>query len=253
LTIEDREMNNNFKKIPAKSLHYLPASDMHPADTYFHFSFANYHNPDRMNFGVLRVLNDDDVKPHGGFGKHPHRDMEIVTYLIKGELTHWDSVTDVEETLTGGDVQTITAGRGVWHSEQNKADEWIHLLQIWIMPPSNGLPVRYNKHSFQDGERQNRLLHIVGNSANKDQVPLHIQQDVNIFVSEIIDKNTKVSYSLNEGRQAYIYNFEGSLNIKELPTLDKQDSLEITVPMELEFSLAGEKAHFIIIEMAKES
>ncbi|MBF0195306.1 MAG: pirin family protein [Magnetococcales bacterium] len=243
-------MKNGFKKIDAKSLHYLPASDMHPADTYFHFSFANYHNPDRVNFGVLRVLNDDDIKPHSGFGKHPHRDMEIITYLIRGELTHWDNVTDVEETLTKGDVQTISAGSGVWHSEQNKADEWIHLLQIWIMPPSNGLPVRYNKHHFNDKERQNRLLHIVGNNSNKDQVPLYIQQDANIYVSELTDKNAVVKYSLKEGRQGYIYNFAGSLNIKNLPTLAKQDSIEITAPMELEFSLAGETAHFIIIEMS---
>ncbi|MBF0379933.1 MAG: pirin family protein [Magnetococcales bacterium] len=243
-------MNNTFKKYSAQNLHYLPASDMHPADTYFHFSFANYHNPDRVSFGALRVLNDDDIKPHGGFGKHPHRDMEIITYLISGELTHWDNVTDIEETLGRGDVQTISAGSGVWHSEQNLSDKWTRLLQIWILPPAQRLPVKYNKHNFTTEERRNRLLHIVGNNSNKDEVKLYINQDVNIYVSEVTDNTTTVSYKLKEGRQAYICNFEGSLDIKGLPSLDERDSLEVVGQHDLEFSTNNLMAHFIIIEMA---
>ncbi len=122
-------MTTQYRVKKGESLHYLPASDYHPADTYFHFSFANYYDPDNMNYGVLRVVNDDNVKPHNGFGRHPHQNMEIVSYVIDGQLTHWDSATQTEETLGRGHVQAITAGNGVWHSELNKHDEWCRFLQ----------------------------------------------------------------------------------------------------------------------------
>jgi len=242
-------MQKHYRKIGAEQLHYLPASMIHPANTYFHFSFANYHNPDNVHFGVLRVLNDDDVKPHKGFAKHPHEEMEIVSYVVKGKLTHWDSATNVEDTLERGHVQTVTAGSGVWHSELNQQDEWTRFLQIWIIPPENGLPVRYENHKFTPEERRNQLLQIVGNPSNKAQVALHLNQDINMFVSELTEKKTQVSYMLQAGRQAYINNFEGSVHIKELVTLNERDSLEITGPAELVFSTANENAHFIIIEM----
>jgi redox-sensitive bicupin YhaK (pirin superfamily) len=244
-------MAKHFRKIPASDLHYLPASQMHPANTYFHFSFANYHNPNNMNFGVLRVLNDDDVKPHDGFGQHPHRDMEIVSYIVKGELTHWDNATDAPETLGRGNVQIVTAGTGVWHSELNKHDGWTRFLQIWILPPKYDLPVRYENHDFQPEQRDNKLLHIVGNLSNKDQVPLHLNQDVNLYVSELTDSNAKVTFQLNEGRQVYINNIEGSVTVNEDTRLDERDSLEVIGPAELVFTLAGSTAHFILIEMAE--
>ncbi len=242
-------MPKHYRKIDANQLHYLQASDHHPANTYFHFSFADYFNRDNMNFGVLRVLNDDDVTPGGGFPKHPHQDMEIVSYVVKGELTHWDSATDVEDTLKRGHVQTVTAGNGVMHSELNKHDDWTRFLQIWILPPNKGLPVRYENHKFAGEDRNNKLLQIVGNVSNKDQVPLHLNQDVNFYVSEITKKEAEVSYSLKTGRQAYINNFEGSLEIKGLPTLDERDSMEVVGPVELEFTSPQGTAHFIIIEM----
>lgn len=244
-------MPKHFKKIDAGNLHYLPASNYHPADTYFHFSFANYYDPENMNFGVLRVLNDDDVKPHDGFGKHPHQNMEIVSYLVKGELTHWDSATDVDDPLLRGHVQAITAGDGVWHSELNKHDGWTRFLQIWILPPVEGLPLRYENHKFEPEERLNKLLQIVGNLSNKDEVPLHLNQDINMFVSELTDSDAKITYTVKEGRQAYINNFEGSVKVKDVATLDMRDSLEVVGPAELEFTLAGDQAHFIIIEMAE--
>lgn len=244
-------MPKHYKKISADELHYLPFSDHHPANTYFHFSFANYYNPDNMNFGVLRVLNDDDVKPHSGFDKHPHKDMEIVSYVVKGELTHWDHATDVEDTLGRGHVQIVTAGPGVWHSELNKHDGWTRFLQIWILPPARDLPLRYENYKFAPEDRMNNLLQIVGNMSNKDEVPLHLNQDVNFHVSEINTKDATVSHTVKEGRQAYINNFEGSVNIKGLATLDERDSLEVVGPAELEFTATDENAHFIIIEMAE--
>ncbi|HSD38135.1 MAG TPA: pirin family protein [Rhodocyclaceae bacterium] len=239
-----------YREIDAQNLHYLPASRMHPADTFFHFSFANYYNPENMNFGVLRVLNDDDVLPHSGFGKHPHRDMEIVSYVVSGELTHWDSATGVEDTLERGHVQTVTAGSGVWHSEMNNHAGHTRFLQIWIQPPADNLPVRYENRKFDAADRLNKLLQIVGNPGNQDEVSLHLNQDVNLYVSEITDLDARVSFSLKAGRQAYINNFEGSVDINGIATLAERDSLEIIGPAELDFSLADERAHFIIIEMA---
>lgn len=242
-------MTPKYRQIDAQSLHYLPASTMHPADTFFHFSFANYYNPDNMNFGVLRVLNDDDVLPHSGFGKHPHRDMEIVSYVVSGQLTHWDSATDVEDTLQRGHVQTVTAGMGVWHSELNNHAEPCRFLQIWILPPAKGLPVRYENRKFDATDRLNKLLHIVGNPSSRDEAPLHLNQDVNFYVSELTDLDARVSFSLKAGRQAYINNVEGTVDIDGLATLEERDALEIVGPAELTFVLADVKAHFIIIEM----
>ncbi len=243
-------MLNQYKIINAEKLHYLPASEQHPANTYFHFSFADYYNPNNIDFGVLRVLNDDDVKPLDGFDKHPHSNMEIVSYVVKGELTHWDSATKLTDTLGRGHVQIVSAGNGVWHSElNNQQNDYTRFLQIWIKPPRNGLPVQYDNCKFTTEQRTNKLLQIVGNSSSQEQIPLCLNQDVNLFVSEIDDKTAKVKYSLGSGRQAYVNNIEGCVNIKELACLDERDSLEIIGPAELEFSLVGETAHFIVIEM----
>ena len=118
-----------YKKINAEDLHYLEATDMHPANTYFHFSFANYYDPKNMNFGVLRVINDDEVKPNTGFGTHPHHDMEIFSYIVAGKLTHRDSAGN-HEVLSRGHVQCISAGTGVTHSELNEQNDWCRFLQI---------------------------------------------------------------------------------------------------------------------------
>jgi len=199
---------------------------------------------------VLRVLNDDDVTPHGGFDKHPHRNMEIVSYVVSGQLTHWDSATNVEDTLGRGHAQTVTAGKGVWHSELNNHRENCRFLQIWILPPASHLPVRYENHKFDAADRLNKLLHIVGNPTNQDEVPLHLNQDVNFYVSELTEPKARVSFSLKAGRQAYINNFEGTVTIEGVATLGERDALEIVGPVELTFSRADATAHFIIIEMA---
>lgn len=244
-------MVHTVNKISASALHYLPSSNMHPANTHFHFSFANYYDPTRMNFGVLRVLNDDDVTPHGGFGRHPHKDMEIVSYVVRGKLTHWDNVTNKQETIGRGHVQAISAGSGVWHSELNKQDDWCRFLQIWLMPPKQGGPVRYNHQNFELAQRENKLLHIVGNPSNKNSSPLYINSDVNLYVSEMTDKRALVEFELAEGRQAYINCAEGSVHIEGYPSLNEQDSLELREVGTVKFSLKGDNAHFIIIEMAK--
>lgn len=238
---------SHFRKINAKTLHYLPASAVHPADTYFHFSFANYHDPERMNFGALRVLNDDEVRPKSGFGRHPHQNMEIISYVVSGGLTHWDNVTDVEDTLRRGEAQAISAGAGVWHSEMNDGDEPCRFLQIWVLPATTDGPVRYAAHKPGPAARRNRLLPLVGPLGNADGVPLQVDQDVNVYVSELTDSSVRVTFSVKAGRQAYLNNFEGSLTVAGTAQLGERDTLELVGPLELEFS--GARAHFVLIEM----
>lgn len=244
-------MKAAHQKINASDLFYLPSNNMHPANTRFHFSFANYYDPMRMGFGVLRVLNDDDVTPHSGFGRHPHKDMEIISYVVKGQLTHWDSVSQKEETIGRGHVQAISTGSGIWHSEMNKHNDWCRFLQIWIMPTKKGGDVRYNHQQFELEDRENKLLHIVGNPKNKDSLPLYVNTDVNLYASEITDSYAKVEFELKPGRQAYINCVEGSVHIEGYPSLNERDSLELTSAGKINFSLKGQHAHFIIIEMKK--
>ncbi|CAH0991149.1 hypothetical protein SIN8267_01251 [Sinobacterium norvegicum] len=244
-------MNTAHQKISASELHYLPSSHMHPANTRFHFSFANYYDPNRMGFGALRVFNDDDVKPRNGFDRHPHKDMEIISYVVKGKLTHWDSVTKKEETIGRGHVQAISAGSGIWHSEMNKQADWCRFLQIWVMPTKRGGPVRYNHKGFTLADRENKLLHIVGNPGNKATSPLYINANVNFYASELTDSRAEVEFELKPGRQAYINCVEGSIHVDALPSLSERDSLELTEAGKFTFSLKGKHAHFIIIEMKK--
>ncbi len=236
------------KKIIAGDLHYMEASDMHPANTFFHFSFADYYDPQNTNFGVLRVLNDDAVKPNNGFTTHPHKNMEIFSYVIDGKLTHRDSVGN-HEVLSRGHVQCISAGTGVTHSELNEQNNWCRFLQIWILPEAENLPVRYDLHKFSFEDRKNRLLQIIVSSKNKGQAPLYICQDINVYVSELTDKKRSLSFTLNKNRQAYINCFEGSISINQSSLLEERDSLKIYGHTNLELSAVSGKAHFIIIEM----
>ena len=240
-----------YKKMNAADLHYLEASDMHPANTYFHFSFANYYDPKNMNFGVLRVINDDNVKPNSGFGTHPHRDMEIFSYIVAGKLTHRDSAGN-HEVLSRGHVQCISAGTGVTHSELNEQNDWCRFLQIWILPEAKNLPVRYDHYKFSFEDRNNKLLQIISGSKNKDLAPLYICQDINVYISELTKKDKSISFILKQGRQAYICCFEGSININQYPSLKERDSLKIYGQANMEFALTSDKAHFIIIEMQQE-
>lgn len=240
----------NYIKIKGEDLLYLEASDMHPANTYFHFSFANYYDPKNTSFGVLRVLNDDNVKPHSGFTTHPHNNMEIFSYLVSGKLSHRDSVGNFE-ILERGNVQYISAGTGVSHSELNEEDEWCRFLQIWILPPKRGLPVKYGIEKFKIKDRKNRLFHIISGSNSKEKAPIQLFQDVNVFVTELTDKNTKINYIIEENRQAYLYCFEGSLCIDGFPKLEERDSLKIYGESKLSVMLNSEISHFILIEMSK--
>jgi len=232
-----------LKKISKDAMHL---SNQGWLESRFHFSFAEYHNPQNMHFGVLRVLNDDIVHPDSGFGMHPHRDMEIISYIVNGEITHKDSIGN-ERTLKRGEVQYMSAGSGVLHSEYNHSKEKdLRLLQIWILPPEKGLDPMYGEELYTEDERQNRLLNIVSSKDGNAKVKIH--QDVNIYVCEL-EAGKSVEYSLQEQRQIYFVQIEGTSEINGT-LLNDSDAMEITDENSLSMR-ALKKSHFLFIEMNK--
>ncbi|MGL5574234.1 MAG: pirin family protein [Sarcina sp.] len=211
----------------------------------FHFSFAEYFNPMNMNFGALRVLNDDLIQPHTGFGTHPHRDMEIVSYVVDGKLSHKDSMGN-ENTIGRGDVQYMSAGTGVTHSEMNNGDETVRLLQIWILPDARDYKPNYGDYRFKEVDRQGKWLHMVSSFEN-NVTPINVHQDVNIYSLEL-NEGEVTTFDVEENRQAYLVQIEGKSVInKEI--LEHGDSLEVigeNINIE-----AKEKSHYLLIEMRK--
>jgi redox-sensitive bicupin YhaK (pirin superfamily) len=200
-----------------------------------------------MNFGVLRVLNDDIIHPSSGFDTHPHQDMEIITYIIKGEITHKDSMGN-EETLRRGEVQYLSAGDGIYHSEHNLNEiEDLRLLQIWILPPKRGLPKLYGSHKFKAQDRQNRFLKIVSSQNGDAKIKIH--QDVNIYVSEL-QKDNSLEFDIDQNRQIYFVQIEGSSLVNNIQ-LDFGDAIEIVDEKKLNIKPLSD-SHFLFIEMKKD-
>ncbi|MCH4887172.1 pirin family protein [Acidaminobacter sp. JC074] len=206
--------------------------------TYHHFSFADYHNPERMRYGPLRVLNDDIIDPHQGFPKHPHRDMEIISYVIDGGLSHGDSMGH-EETVYRGQVQYMSAGKGVYHSEYNHGDEPVRLLQIWIYPDEKSYEPTYGDYRFDWKARINKWLHLVG-----DKAPIKIHQDANIYVT-YLEKDHELNFEVKENRKIYVVQIEGQSKVgqKEFKTRDAIETDET-----LDFK-AETDSHILVIEM----
>lgn len=213
-------------------------------NSHFHFSFADYYNPQRMNFGVLRVLNDDFVESRSGFEMHPHRDMEIITYVVEGELTHEDNLGH-RAVIGRGHVQNISAGTGIVHSERNESDDTVRLLQIWISPDNKGYKPAYGEYRFAWQERVNRWLHMV--SGQNDKAPIKINQDAN-FYSLSLDVGKEIGMTINKGRQGYLVQIEGSSFTNDV-SLEKHDALEIIE--ENIIIKAQQLSHFLLIEMKK--
>jgi len=188
----------------------------------FHFSFAEYSNSRNTNFGVLRVMNDDLVQPRRGFGAHGHRDAEICTYIIDGQLTHKDSM-GTAETLGRGAIQFMTAGRGVRHSEHNRGDKPLRFIQMWLTPRSYGLAPNYGSATSSAGDRTNKWLHLVGDVNDKaTEPPVQINTDANIFVTELAP-NRSIALSVKAGRQAYCLMLEGQAQFSRPSTSAKPD------------------------------
>jgi redox-sensitive bicupin YhaK (pirin superfamily) len=210
----------------------------------FHFSFAEYYNPKNINFGVLRVINDDLIAPKTGFDTHPHRDMEIISYVVDGELTHGDSMGN-QKTVSRGHVQYMSAGTGVLHSEYNHGDKTLRMLQIWIFPDQQGYTPNYGDYRFNWDERHNNWLHMV--SGKEGDAPIKVNQDVNFYSLEL-EKEQVISFPVKEGRQAYLVQIEGTSDINQIPLVSR-DALEI-VEEDIQIK-ATETSHFLLIEMSK--
>lgn len=222
----------------------MGSSDLGWLRSKFHFSFAEYYNPNNMGFGVLRVINDDLVNPHTGFDTHPHRDMEIISYVVDGELTHGDSMGN-KSKLTRGHVQYMSAGTGVYHSEHNLGEDRARFLQIWILPDKKGHTPNYGEYRFDWNERKNKWLHIV--SGKQGGATIKVNQDVNIFVLEL-EANSEIDFQVQSGRQAYLVQIEGKANINGI-ILEQRDALEI---VEENIIIKPEAlSHYIVIEMKK--
>lgn len=230
-----------YKKL---SKYNMGSSNLGWLKSRFHFSFAGYQNYDNINFGVLRVVNDDIIHPDSGFEMHPHYDVEIVSYVVSGEMTHKDSLGNVE-TLKRGEVQYMSAGSGIIHSEYNRSmSKDLRLLQIWIVPPKNNLPTRYGSYIYTKEQRENKFLNIVSCGNGKAAVKLH--QDVNLFVSEL-DEGKVLEFRVNEKRQVYFIQIEGASEVNGV-VLDNGDAMEVRQEVSLEIK-ALKNSHFIFIEM----
>lgn len=204
----------------------------------FHFSFSGVPAPMGNGFGALRVWNDDEIQPHSGFPMHGHRDMEIITYVRKGAITHEDSLGNKGRT-PAGDVQVMTAGTGIMHSEWNAEDDLTHLFQIWIEPRQRNLKPRWDQAQFPKGDRANRLVPLAsGEDAVRSDAPstLLINQDATLY-GALLEKGANTTFDLKENRLAYVVVADGkaTVNGETIETragaaLVGEGKLEITAP-----------------------
>jgi len=231
-----------LRKIESKN---MGSSNLGWLRSKFHFSFAEYYNPDNINFGVLRVINDDLVEAGTGFDTHPHRDMEIISYVVDGELTHGDSMGN-KNTITRGHVQYMSAGTGVYHSEHNFGKDILRFLQIWIFPDNKGYKPNYGDYRFNWDDRHNKWLHMV--SSKDGNAPIKINQDMNIYSLEL-EKGKEISFPVGERRQAYLVQIEGNSIINKIELADR-DGMEI---IEEDILIkANVTSHILILEMNKQ-
>ncbi|MEO8303341.1 MAG: pirin family protein [Betaproteobacteria bacterium] len=179
-------------------------------DSFHTFSFADYHDDDHMGFGPLRVINEDRVQPGMGFGTHAHRDMEIITYVLSGRLEHKDSI-GTGSVIAPGDVQAMSAGRGVRHSEYNHSkSEGVHFLQIWIEPDVTGIAPRYQQTHYADDAKRGRLLLVASRDGAEGSVL--IQQDARVYAA-LLDGAQAVAHALAPRRRAYVHVVRGSAHV----------------------------------------
>lgn len=198
-----------------------------------------------MHYGSLRVMNDDIIQPHTGFGTHPHQDMEIITYVIRGELTHQDSMGN-KESLKRGSIQYLSAGTGITHSEKNEGNEEVHLIQTWIIPQEKGLEPQYGSKIFDPEERHNKWLHLIAPEGTPDII--NIYQDANMYVAEL-DKNKSLTFELAEGRQLYVKVMEGEATINGI-VCKTGDAAEVSE--EALYVEALSDVHVLLVEMKRE-
>ncbi len=183
-------------------------------DSHHSFSFANYHDPEHMGWGNLRVINEDRIAPGTGFGTHGHRDMEIISYVLQGNLAHKDTMGNVKG-IPPGDVQRMSAGRGVQHSEFNHApDQQTHFLQIWIQPDVTGIEPSYEQKSFTEQDKRGRLRLVASSDAADGSVKLNA--DARLYAG-LFDGDENASLQLPKGRKGYVHLVRGELEVNGKP------------------------------------
>jgi redox-sensitive bicupin YhaK (pirin superfamily) len=214
-------------------------------DTHYSFSFANYFDRKHMGFRDLRVINEDWVAAGQGFGSHPHQDMEIITYIVEGELSHRDS-TGREATIKPNDVQRMSAGTGVVHSEYNNSEAAVHLLQIWIMPEDKGLPASYEDRTFGREEKLNQLRLIASQDGRQDSTK--INQDASVYAS-LLDSGKSLEHPVAQGRHAWLQLVSGELDINGTK-LVKGDGAAMSEESQLRISNpAASQAEFLLFDL----
>jgi redox-sensitive bicupin YhaK (pirin superfamily) len=212
----------------------------------FHsFSFAGYYDPAHMGFGNLRVINEDRVAAGGGFGTHGHKDMEIISYVLSGELAHKDSMGNVK-SIPPGDVQRMSAGRGVQHSEFNhKADETTHFLQIWIEPKERGVAPGYEQKKFDDAEKRGKLRLVASPDGAEGSVSMNA--DARLFAG-LIDGDETASLTLDPKRKSYVQLVRGELEVNG-QKLSGGDAAMIEGESKIELG-AGKDAEVLVFDLA---
>ena len=213
-------------------------------DSWHTFSFAGYYDPEYMGFSSLRVINDDRIAAGAGFPTHPHRDMEIVTYLLEGALEHKDSMGN-GSVIRAGEVQRLTAGTGITHSEFNASDsDPIRLLQIWIQPDQTGLTPGYEQKMFSAAEKQGRLRLVASADGRDGSVTIH--QDANLHAG-LLGKSDKIRHTLAPGRRAYLQVARGEIQVNGLG-LSEGDGAAITGEGEINLT-TGTSAEVLLFDL----
>ncbi len=209
------------------------------------FSFGDYYNPEHMGYRVLRVINEDRVKPSNGFGTHPHRDMEIITYILEGALEHKDSM-GTGSVIRPGDVQYMSAGSGVLHSEYNPSDrEGVHLLQIWLLPDEKGAEPRYAQKNFADAEKRGAIKLVASKEGENGAIA--VRQDVKLYAS-VLDEGQRAELPLRTGRHAWIQVARGSIEVNG-NRLDQGDGAAIDDEKNLAFTGESSNSEFLVFDL----
>jgi quercetin 2,3-dioxygenase len=210
------------------------------------FSFDTYYDPRHMHFRALRVINEDVVQPGAGFPTHPHRDMEIITYVIEGAVKHQDSLGN-GSIIRPGDGQRMSAGRGILHSEANasKTDP-VHLLQIWIMPEQKGIEPGYEQKAFSEEEKRGRLRLIAARDGHDGAVTVH--QDVSLYVSRL-DNKQKVEHQLAPGRHAWLQVARGGVDLNGT-RLEQGDGAAVSEEQNLAIAGAQDGSEILLFDLA---
>ena len=208
-------------------------------DSWHSFSFGDYFNKNKMDFGALKVLNEDIIQPKKGFGRHPHDNMEIITIVLEGSLTHEDSIGN-KEIIPAGDIQKMSAGTGIEHSEYNNSDKKVHLLQIWIIPKKLNIKPNYEQKTIP--KKFNELITIVSNEEDY----IKINQNASLSIANF-NESKEIDYNLKNKNGVYIFIIKGKIKINN-EILSKGDSIEIIETNNVNFK-ADKNTSLVLIEV----